>query len=832
MATLESSIQLNDQMSSVLLGIIDTVNSTVDVVGRMNSALAADADTSSFEAMSGSIENVREQIRGLAETEMPAPQWQSDTSIEVFNTSGVERYRQEIGSLTGMMSQLSEAQERITQNAIYGNVLPPNAAADMINLNNRIGVLQQRIQRINSNPANAVNPAASAEAERLRGQLNDMLQTQQRMNAAVENMDVSAANQEYLRLSGNVSNTERYIRDNVNEQGRFNSTVEQGNGAVDKLKGYIKKALGAYAGFKGVEKLVEMSDSLVTAKARLDMMSNGKGDEVYEKIYQAAQRARGSLDGMTDVVARFGNNAKDAFSVDGEIDTEQVVAFSELVQKQMTIAGASTQESQNAMLQLSQALGSGVLRGDELNSIFEQAPNLIQGIADYLDVPIGKIREMASDGKLTADIVKNSVFAAADDINAKFDEMPMTWGQMWQSMKNQAAVALQPLLEKLNEMFNDEQFQTGLTAIMDGFAALATVALDVFTVIGNVASWVADNWLVIAPIVMIAAAAILAYSAALGIMRIQQNLANMATLGMPKAMTSIIKGFAIAVGIIAAFVGIMAAVRAIIEKVTGVSFSLTGLIGGVLMVAFAACGNLIIDIVNGFIALGNVGLGVWEVLCAVARNIGAAFQNLFKSLQAWFYGFLSDFWNVIDAVVEGINKIPFVNIDTSGIKANAQKYAEKQAEANNSKVNYEDLGAAWDKGFNTLKYLDRIDYDEAFELGYGFGDKLGKTFENKSEIDDALNEQVNYEDMMSDVNNISDNTDDIKNGMEITDEELEYLRDIAEQEAVNRFTTAEINIEQTNNNSVSSAMDLDGIVSGLTDMVAEAVEISSEGVHA
>lgn len=830
MATLESSIQLNDQMSSVLLGIIDTVNSTVDVVGRMNSALAADADTSSFEAMSGSIENVREQISGLAETEMPAPQWQSDTSIEVFNTSGVERYRQEIGSLTGMMSQLSAAQESITQNAIYGNVLPPNAAADMINLNNRIGVLQQRIQRINSNPANAVNPAASAEAERLRGQLNDMLQTQQRMNAAVENMDVSAANQEYLRLSGNVSNTERYIRDNVNEQGRFNSTVEQGNGAVDKLKGYIKKALGAYAGFKGVEKLVEMSDSLVTAKARLDMMSNGKGDEVYEKIYQAAQRARGSLDGMTDVVARFGNNAKDAFSVDGEIDTEQVVAFSELVQKQMTIAGASTQESQNAMLQLSQALGSGVLRGDELNSIFEQAPNLIQGIADYLDVPIGKIREMASEGEITADIVKNSVFAAADDINAKFNDMPMTWGQMWQSMKNQATVALEPVLEKLNEMFNDEQFQAGLTAIMDGFAAFAAVALDVLTVIGDVASWVADNWSVIAPIVMTAAAAILVYSVALGIMKIQQNLANIAMRNMP--MSSIIKGFAIAVGIMAAFVGIMAAVRAIIEKVTGVSFSLAGLIGGVLMVIFAACGNLIIDIVNIFITLGNVGMGVWEVLCSVASNIVAAFTNAFLTLQSWFYGFLETFWNVIDAVVEGINKIPFVNIDTTGIKANAQHYADKKAEAEGKKVDYEDVGAAWNKGFNSLNYLDRIDYNDAFELGYGLGDKLSKSFNQGSEIDDALNEQVNYEDMMSDVNNISDNTDDIKNGLEITDEELEYLRDIAEQEAVNRFTTAEINIEQTNNNSVSSAMDLDGIVSNLTDMAAEAVEIISEGVHA
>lgn len=827
MSTLESSIRLNDQMSNTLLHIISVMDSTVNVVDRMNSALAADADTSSFEAIGRSVERVREQIRGLAATEIPVPEWQSDTSIEVFNTSGMERYRQEAGSLNDMMSQLAATQDRITQNAVYGNVLPPNAAADMANLNIRIGAIGQRIQEISSRPIDAVTPQELNQLEQLRGQLNAALQLQNEMNTAAENMDIEGVNSAYLRLSQTVSSTERSIRDNAAEQDNFNSAVDQGNGAVDKLKGYIKAAVGAYAGFKGVEKLVEMSDSIVTAKARLDMMNDGlqTTDELYGMVYRSAQNARGSLDGMTDVVARFGNNAKDAFA-----NNKEVVAFSELVQKQMTIAGASTSESANAMLQLSQALGSGVLRGDELNSIFEQAPNLIRGIADYLNVPIGKIREMASEGEITADIVKNSVFASADEINEKFNAMPMTWSQMWQSMKNQATVALEPVLEKLNEMFNDEQFQAGLTAIMDGFAAFATVALDVLTVIGDVASWAADNWSVIAPILGTLAAGILVYSAALGIMKIQQNLANIAMRGMP--MLSIIKGFAIAVGIMAAFVGIMAAVRAIIEKVTGVSFSLAGLIGGVLMVIFAACGNLIIDIVNIFIALGNVGMGVWEVLCSVASNIVAAFTNAFLTLQSWFYGFLETFWNVIDAVVEGINKIPFVNIDTSGIKANAKHYADKKAEAEGKKVDYEDVGAAWDKGFNSLNYLDRIDYNDAFELGYGLGDNLGKSFEKGSEIDDALNNQVNYEDMMSDVNNISDNTDDIKNGLEITGEELEYLRDIAEQEAVNRFTTAEINIEQTNNNSVSSAMDLDGIVSGLTDMAAEAVEIISEGVHA
>lgn len=168
----------------------------------------------------------------------------------------------------------------------------------------------------------------------------------------------------------------------------------------------LKNAVTAYISIQSVGKALDISDELTTTTARLNMMNDGvqTTEELVNMVYAAAQDARGSFGDMADVVARFGNNAKDAFG-----SSEEVVAFADLVQKQMTIAGASTTEASNAMLQLSQALGSGVLRGDELNSIFEQAPNLIQSIADYLDVPIGQIREMASEGELSADVVKAAI---------------------------------------------------------------------------------------------------------------------------------------------------------------------------------------------------------------------------------------------------------------------------------------------------------------------------------------------------------------------------------------------------------------------------------------
>ena len=282
-----------------------------------------------------------------------------------------------------------------------------------------------------------------------------------------------------------------------------------------ELVNTIKRAVGAYISIQGVGKVLSISDELTQATSRLDLMNNSFNEingtanetsELVNMVYAAAQDARGSLDSMASVVARFGNNARDAFG-----NSEEVVAFADLVQKQMAIAGASTQEAANAELQLSQALGSGVLRGDELNSIFEQAPNLIQNIADYLDVPIGQIREMAADGELSADVVKAAIFAAADDINGKFDEMPMTWGQIWQSMQNTAVMAFQPVLQRLNGMANSDAFQGFVDGAIEAMAMTANIVLNIFDLMSQTGSFVADNWSVISPIIYGVAAALAVY---------------------------------------------------------------------------------------------------------------------------------------------------------------------------------------------------------------------------------------------------------------------------------------------------------------------------------
>lgn len=384
--------------------------------------------------------------------------WNTD-GMDVFTGTGVERFQQEVQSANDMLNTLNTTQARISQTAQGMDILPDAAVQDMNTMQQRLSAIQQRIQQIENNPVNVGADNANAELEQLRMQLNQAIQEQNSLNQAMQNMDVSAANDAYLRLSQTVGNTERYIRDNVDEQGRFNQEISAGTQQANELTNTIKRAVAAYVSIQSVGKALNISDELVQTTSRLNMMNDGVQTtaELVNMVYAAAQDARGSFSQMADVVARFGNNAKDAFS-----SSEEVVAFADLIQKQMTIAGASTQEAANAELQLSQALGSGVLRGDELNSIFEQAPNLIQNIADYLDVPIGKIREMAADGELSADVVKAAIFSAADDINSKFNEMPMTWGQMWQSMQNTALIAFQPVLQRLNDLANDAIANSGV----------------------------------------------------------------------------------------------------------------------------------------------------------------------------------------------------------------------------------------------------------------------------------------------------------------------------------------------------------------------------------
>lgn len=780
--------------------------------------------------------------------------WNTD-GMDVFTGTGVERFQQEVQSANDMLNTLNTTQARISQTAQGMDILPDAAVQDMNTMQQRLSAIQQRIQQIENNPVNVGADNANAELEQLRMQLNQAIQEQNSLNQAMQNMDVSAANDAYLRLSQTVGNTERYIRDNVDEQGRFNQEISAGTQQANELTNTIKRAVAAYISIQSVGKALNISDELVQTTSRLNMMNDGVQTtaELVNMVYAAAQDARGSFGQMADVVARFGNNAKDAFS-----SSEEVVAFADLIQKQMTIAGASTQEAANAELQLSQALGSGVLRGDELNSIFEQAPNLIQNIADYLDVPIGKIREMAADGELSADVVKTAIFSAADDINSKFNEMPMTWGQIWQSMQNTALIAFQPVLQRLNDLANSEAFQTFIQGAIEAMATLANILLNVFEVAASVGAFIGDNWSIIAPIIYGVIAALGAYLAIMGIVNAitaisaaidatkaaadalaagQTFLWTVQQYGLNAALAACPITWIIV--LIIALIAIIFAVCNAIAKMTGIANSGFGVItGGV---------NVVIQFFKNLgLTVANIALGIGNAIAALASNMMTAFHNAICSVQSWFYNLLSTALSVIEGICAALNKLPFVEFDYSGISSAADDYAAKASEAAGNKEDYQSISDAFNEGFTTFDAFQDGWASDAFNAGAAWGDGVADKVSNfslsdvfgQTDIPNVGDYTSGFADAIANsgvgdgIGNIDDNTGKIKDSLDITEEDLKYLRDIAEQEAINRFTTAEINVDMSGmQNTVNSGDDIDGFMTKLTDSVNEAVDNMTEGVH-
>lgn len=914
MSSIQTGIELNDQFSGVLNNIVNSVNLAVSAMYDMQQSMNADIDTSSIEGARDEINQATAAINAMNEAlnnqtapdiappvvdegnqePIPAPidpiipdplvenpepirpeiqpnappepvevpiQWESD-NLEVFTGTGIERFQQEVQSANSMLEQLSSTQDAIARQAYNTNLFPPESFQDLNRLAVRIDSVRDRIQQIENNPVNLGTDTANAELEQLRSQLNTAIQEQNELNQAMQNMDVSAANDAYLRLSQTVSGTERYIRDNVDEQGRFNQEIQEGTQQANELTNTIKNAVLAFVSIQSVGKALNISDELVQTTSRLNMMNDGlqSTQELVNMVYAAAQDARGSFSEMADVVARFGNNAGDAFG-----SSEEIVAFADLIQKQMTIAGASTQEASNAMLQLSQALGSGVLRGDELNSIFEQAPNLIQSIADYLDVPIGQIREMASEGELSADVVKAAIFASADEINAKFEEMPMTWGQIWQSMKNTAMIAFQPVLQRLNDIANSEAFQTFVNSAIEAMATLANVVLNIFELIGTVGGFIADNWSIISPIIYGVIGALAVYAAYLGIvkgielasaaasavMAVGKGLyaaATMIATGATWAQTTAQLGLNGAmyacpivwiIMLIIALIAIIFAVCSAIAKLTGVANSGFGVITGGINVVIQFFKNL-------GLTVANIALGIGNAIAALGSNIMTAFHNAICSVQAWWYDLLSTCLSVIESICAALNKLPFVEFDYSGISNAADDYAAKAAEAAGNKEDYTSISDAFNDGFSTFGTFQDGWAADAFDAGASWGDGVADAVSNFSlsdvfggtdipNVDDytsGFSDAIANSGVGDNLGSIADDTGAIKDNMDITQEDLKYLRDIAEQEAVNRYTVAEINIDQSGmQNNISSGDDIDGFMTKLTDSVNEAVDNMTEGVH-
>ncbi len=809
MSDIQMNIQLDDHFSNVLNYIINSVNHAVAAIDELREANAAD----------------------------------------VFTGTGADRFRQEVQSANSMLEQLCSTQDAIARQAYNTVLFPPEAFQDLNTLAVRIDTVRDRIRQIENNPVNIGTDTVNAELEHLRGRLARMVQQQGELKGAMENMDISAANDAYLRLSQTVSGTERYIRDNVDEQGRFNQEIQAGAQHASGLTGMIKTAAGVYINVQNIGKVLDISDELTQATTMLDMMNDGlqSTPELVNMVYAAARNTHVPFLETANAIAKMGNEAGGAFDSNAEL-----IAFMDQVNKQFAIGGASAEDQASALEQLSQAMAAGTFSGNELNSILAAAPGIAEEIEQSMGWAEGSVESYAQEGAVTAEMVKNAFLNMADETNAAYENVPVTFSQMMTDLGSAAVKTFQPILQRLNEIANSETFQSFANGAIGALGILAGITANVFDMMIAAGGFIADNWSMIAPVILGVAAALAVYNATKGIewlTTLQNTAANIVDIAVSKAQAAATflatiaqQGLNAAIAacpiswiiiMIIALIAIIYAAVAAFNKFTGESVSATGLIGG----AFAVLGahilnTFVIPVINGFATFANF--------------IGNVFHNPIAAIKVLFYDMCLNVIGYIQNLAHGIetllNKIPGVTLDiTSGLDS---LYAELEKAQQAVKDE-----SGW------IEYVGKIDYFDytgAANAGYGFGvgieDKVSNfslsDFFGSGGISDSEEEPLKkytsqfegaLEDsgMSDNLGSIAGDTGAIKDSMDITQEDLKYLRDIAEQEAINRFTTAEIHVDMSGmSNTVNSGDDIDGFMKKLTDSVYEAVDNMTEGVHA
>lgn len=660
------------------------------------------------------------------------------------------------------------------------------------------------------------------------------------------------------QINEQMGKMERYYIKAAQNQDYFNKGLLTGTSHATGLTNQIGKLAAAAGAAFGVKQLFNLSDQMTSNTARLSLIvdDGGSVDALEAKIMASAQRSRAAYLDTANAIASMGANAGAAFS-----GNDELIAFMEQVNKQFVIGGASAQGQSAAMLQLTQAMAAGALRGEELNSILENAPGIARAIESYMGIAEGSIKQYAQEGAITAEVVKNALFAAADETNAKFESMPMTWGQIWTSMQNRALTALDPVLTKLNGIANSEQFSTVADSALQAFSVLASVATVALDAVFGLGAAIVDNWSWIEPIVwgvvtvmgiyqgIVLALAIAegiktaattaaafsenAHAAALAMSTGATFSATVAQYGLNAALYACpITWIVIAViALIAVFYAAVAAVN----HFAGTSLSATGIICGAFAVAGAFIINLILGVVNFFIACGvetyNLIATFANFFANVFNDPVGAIINLFAGMFDFILGIVQSAASLIDTVL---------GTDMSGAVAGFRNtVATKVEEIVGEQVEVMQKLDASDY------QIQRIEYGDAWAAGNSFGkgieDTVGGLFDGFGTDPSTLGADpgggsvgyIPYDELSKGVGDISDNTGSMAKSLEVSGEELEYLRDIAERDAINRFTTAEVKIDMTGmTNKIDGGADLDGVIRELTDGFTEALVTAAEGVHA
>ena len=672
--------------------------------------------------------------------------------------------------------------------------------------------------------------------------LNAFEQVQRASGNAVDTAQIQAARAALVEANREVDNMAEGYRRAAQQEEVLNRGLRNGASAADGMLGRVKSLVATLAAGAGIKAILGMSDKMTSTSARLSFLvdDGGSVDALEQKIMASAQRSRAAYLDTASAIASMGANAGSAFS-----DNDELIAFMEQVNKQFVIGGATAEGQSAAMLQLTQAMAAGALRGEELNSILENAPGIARAIESYMGVAEGSIKQYAEQGLITSEVVKNALFSVADETNAKFESMPMTWAQVWTTMQNKALSIFDPILARINQVANSERFSTVTDGIISGLAGIAAVAGVVLDLLISGGALVVDNWSWISPIVWGLVAAFLAYNTVAlitnginGAMALAEGVkaaalamstgatfaATAAQYGLNAALLAcpITWIVVLVIAIVAAFYAAVAA----INHFAGTSLSATGLIMGAFAVAGAFLINLVLGVVNFVIGLG---VELYNLIATFANFFANVFNDPVGAIINLFAGMFDFILGIVESAASLIDTVLGTDM-SSAVAGFRNTVATKVEEIVGDQVEVMEKLDASDY------QIQRIEYGDAWaagnDLGKGIEDAVGGLFDFDLGTGEDYGAGFTMDDIANNAALTAENTGATADALTASNEELAYLRDIAEREAINRFTTAEVRIDMTGmTNRIEGSADLDGVISELTNGFTEALVTAAEGVH-
>ena len=721
-----------------------------------------------------------------------------------------------------------------------------------------------------------------------------MVNQMEAMHAASGNMmdtsSIELARRELSRAAESMNLIEREVQDAAAEQQRFTNNIRDGTNAADGLLNKIIGIAVAYLSFQSGKNIVALSDEMINTQARLELMNstyhkNAEAagsinnmlmttSEIQDMIYASAQRTFTSYQSTADMIGKLGMQASKAFD-----NTSEIIAFAEQINKTFSIAGTSTEGINSVMLQLTQAMAAGKLQGEELNAVLDNAQPIVANIQRYLEeamnIDASNIKKLASEGVITADIIKKAMFYAAEETNAAFNKMPTTWSGIWTVMTDRALKAFTPILQKINDVANSDRIKQMMDNSIIAFENLAVVSTFAMDILISAGSIVYDNWSILEPVIWGVTAALLVYNSTMGIAwltTLKDVAAKIWSTAVSWAQTAAILALIVAqeglnaalyacpltwiIILIIALIAIFYLAIATINHFAGTSISATGIIAA----AFMALGTYIFNIIaflwNIFASVAEFWVNIWtngnytvkRLFANLANNaidmatsmIGS-FDSAATNLANMFISGANMAIGAINWIVEALNEIPGINIgEMSEFKARASVTAD----LSNLKGKVNDWAGEAPVDYWEAPKMNQKSISAAMDVGYNWGANLLNSDKGKDKTSD--NTQKAIENAMKnamDAGGIGDkldkgnqnggstagNTAKMAKTMEGAGEDLKYMRDLADREAINRYTTAEIKVDMKNENHINSEMDIDGVIDKFGERVEEVVEMLAEG---